>query len=248
MNKDLNQLKGNFDEYLSTKEVFTEEDKIRIRKRINQTKRTTRRNFSKSFIPNMLTAAVIIFGVFFIGNLVIDERNVSQPNSSMPETTSATVEPKLFTTDETNTDNFGRSLALSESIFLSDELLDIYTAFAETKNEEVLRNLRPLEIFAFYYYAEYHEDYATQYALFIDDEMYLKVYPTLEDFVTAIEEQNREDRLHFIEENVWNGQLQEVINMEEGFAQIFLLAEERLSFGLTLNENGIWKVNWLPHQ
>ncbi|RXI98604.1 hypothetical protein DS745_20015 [Anaerobacillus alkaliphilus] len=244
MNKDLNQLKDQFDEFLSTKQVFTDEDKIRIRRKISQTKNNHR--YSKSLIPNLLTACLLLIGVFFTGNLLMENLHFSQHESSMPETARSGVETRLYKTEDTASDTYG-STEKSESIFLTEDLLAIFTQYANSKDEEVLRGIRPLDIFKFYYYAEYLEDYETQYSFFITDE-YLRAFPTLEDFVEAIESQSDSERRQFIEEKILHGEFHEVINNEDGYASISILLEPGLSFGLTLNEKGIWKVNWLPFQ
>ncbi|MFN7250590.1 MAG: hypothetical protein ACK4M9_07300 [Anaerobacillus sp.] len=86
MNNELNRLKNEFDEYISPNPVFTNEDKIRIRKKIDQTKIN---RVSPSFIPNLLTVALVLIGVFFVGNFFINEVNFSQNDAAMPEQSSA---------------------------------------------------------------------------------------------------------------------------------------------------------------
>ena len=78
--------------------------------------------------------------------------------------------------------------------------------------------------------------------------MYIKPFETLDDWIKALETENREERLLFIENEIKrNDQLEELI-YQEGYAVILISREKGLGFGLTLNENGIWKVNWLPFQ
>jgi hypothetical protein len=247
LNNELNGLKNEFDNYLSPKPVFTDEDKKRIRKKINQSRTFNR--VSPRLIPNILTAALLFIGVFFIGNFLLNELNFSQQETSMPEPTRSGTEETPFNAPASDTKaSKDEGVLEAERNFLSEELIEIYNRFAETKDDEVLRGLRPIEIFKFYFYAYEQKDFETQYALFIQDDMYIKVFPTVSDFLSAVQSENREDQLKFIEEEIKNNDtLEEVINSERN-AVILVSAEKALGFGLTLNENGIWKVNWLPFQ
>ncbi|MCT8137317.1 hypothetical protein H1D32_05900 [Anaerobacillus sp. CMMVII] len=242
MNKELNQLRDQFDNYLSTKPVFNEEDKKRIRKKIAQNR--THSRITRNFIPHFLTAALVMVGIFFIGNFVINELSFTQnQNFNMPGNEST---PVLFTANDHRADGL-ESRTMNDSNWLSLELLKTYQQFADTKDEEILRGLSPIEIFKFYFYAQELQDYETQYAFFIQDEMYIKIFPTVSDFVSAIESESREEHLQLIEEIKSTENLEEIFYNETS-AGILISEEKAISFGLTKSENGIWRVNWLPFQ
>jgi hypothetical protein len=251
LNNELNQLKNEFDEYISPKPVFTNEDKIRIRKKISQTKI---HRITPSLIPNLLTVALVLIGVFFVGNFVINEVNFSQKDAAMPEPSSAP-DDELPMSDhveneaikEATTDGLESTSFNYNNELLTEDLVEPYQDFAETKDEELLRYLSPIDIFFLYYHAYAIEDYETMYALYIDDEMYLKPFPTVTSFLDAIETENQV-QLQFIKDEIINNDnLKEVID-DESHAGVLISEEKGLFFGISKNENGIWKVNWLPIQ
>ncbi len=131
-----------------------------------------------------------------------------------------------------------------QKLELSAVLLDRYELFKVTKDKQVLSGLSPSEVFQLYFYAEELQDYETQYSLFIDDEEYLRVFETYEDFLTA-KQQNPSTGLL---EQVKAGTLFEYV-IDETSASVSIEAETTgLSFGLSKNKHGIWCVNWLPIQ
>lgn len=148
------------------------------------------------------------------------------------------VEPEVQSTPFHIQVNQGQKLELSAV------LLDRYEQFKVTKEKQALSGLSPSEVFQLYFYAEELQDYETQYSLFIDDEEYLRVFATYEDYLTA-KQQNPSTGLL---EQVKVGTLFEHI-IDETSASVSIEAETKgLSFGLSKNKLGIWCVNWLPIQ
>jgi hypothetical protein len=249
LNNELNRLKNEFDEYISPNPVFTNEDKIRIRKKISQTKFN---RVSPSFIPNLLTVALLFIGVFFVGNFFINEVNFSGNDAAMPEPSSAQDEQPMSDNveneaiKEATTDRLDSTPFNYNNELLTEDLVETYQDFAETKDEELLRYLSPIDIFFLYYHAYAIQDYETMYALYIDDEMYLKPFPTVTSFLDAIETENHKVQLQFIKDEILNNDnLKEVID-DESHAGVWISEEKGLFFGISKNENGIWKVNWYP--
>lgn len=132
----------------------------------------------------------------------------------------------------------------SQKLELSAVLLERYEQFKDTKDKQILSGLSPSEVFQLFFYAEEIQDYETQYSLFIDDEEYLKVFETYEDYLVA-KQQNPSNSLL---EKVKSGTLFEHI-IDETSASVSIEAETTgLGFGLSKNKHGIWCVNWLPIQ
>lgn len=132
----------------------------------------------------------------------------------------------------------------SQKLELSTVLLDRYAQFKDTKDKQILNGLSPSEVFQLFFYAEELKDYETQYSLFIDDEEYLRVFETYEDYLIA-KQQNPSTSLL---EQVKAGTLFEHI-IDKTSATVSIEAETTgLSFGLSKNKHGIWCVNWLPIQ
>ncbi|MGG7619228.1 hypothetical protein [Bacillus coreaensis] len=148
------------------------------------------------------------------------------------------VEPEVQSTPFHIQVNQGQKLELSAVLLVR------YEQFKVTKDKQALSGLSPSEVFQLYFYAEELQDYETQYSLFIDDEEYLRVFATYEDYLTA-KQQNPSTGLL---EQVKVGTLFEHI-IDETSASVSIEAETKgLSFGLSKNKLGIWCVNWLPIQ
>jgi len=132
----------------------------------------------------------------------------------------------------------------NQKLELSVFLLDRYAQFKNTKDKQILSGLSPSEVFQLFFYAEELKDYETQYALFIDDEEYLRVFETYEDYLIAKQQNPSRSLL----EQVKAGTLFEHI-IDETSASVSIEAETTgLAFGLSKNKHGIWCVNWLPVQ
>ncbi|MFE8703098.1 hypothetical protein ACFYKX_21185 [Cytobacillus sp. FJAT-54145] len=136
----------------------------------------------------------------------------------------------------------------NNKLILPEDLQNIYSQFAESKNDGVLAGLSPAKVFQLYFYAEEIEDYETQYALFIDDEQYIKVFPTYEDYLDAVMNPPVPVQGETLLDKVKRSQLEErIINEKEAGVSISS-GEEGLGFGLSKNSRGIWRVNWMPIQ
>jgi hypothetical protein len=145
---------------------------------------------------------------------------------------------------EVQTSPFQIQVNGENTLELSELLLDRYHQFAATHNKQVLKGLSPSDVFQLYFYAEEHKDYQTQYALFMDDEEYVKVFATYEDYLGAVEISKQQTLLKRVKE----GALFENI-VDETSAFVSIQEESNgFSFGFSKNKEGIWCVNWLPIQ
>lgn len=133
---------------------------------------------------------------------------------------------------------------------MSEDEVQAYAEFAKLKSDDLLKDLEPIVIFRYYVFASTTGDYKTQYSLYMKDEKY--ELPDLESFLTDIQADPTEpgNTKKFWEK--WlNSQLEQKINGDSAYIVVSSgkgNPEELLSFGLTRNKEGIWKVNWLPIQ
>ncbi|WP_442598324.1 hypothetical protein [Neobacillus sp. D3-1R] len=134
---------------------------------------------------------------------------------------------------------------------LPSHLQNIYeTLLVKTKNNS-LKDLTPYEVFQLYWYAEEQKDYDKQYALFIDDPDQIPVFASLEDYLEAanksINQYYQKDMMERIKHRTKDNPLREEL-IDETHANIIINEEEGIGFGLVKNQEGIWKVKWLPLQ
>lgn len=240
LDNELKKLKNDFDDYLSTKPVFTEKDKMNIRKKISH------RKFSRisrpKIIPSMLSSAVVVIFIFFIGNFLINELSVSKEEQTYSsDNATPLMDVKLTNDPAFESEDYAIFEETTNTVSLSPELDVIYQEYAIDKNDERLRGLSPLEIFQLYVKAELEGDYETQYWLYIQDKESLQV-ETVKQYVNDVKKQGTEP---LITEHVNNPLLKEVYPDEK---HAYIPLEDGLSFGFTKDRNGIWKVNWLPLQ
>lgn len=256
---ELNQLNKHFDGFLSSDPVFTERDKRMIRERIKQ-QRYDRKSFS-SLIPQLLTVALFVIGLFYIGNYAMNELNMSQSDSEAvqpesPKSIDGAVESEEVRGEEQEQEQEEtldtETRRTFDSMELSKKLQITYEAFVTTKDDELLRGLLPHEVFKLYFYADEKEDYETQYALYLqDEEDTIILYETVEEYISELKEASEEElsstRRLIYEQLAINKTFEEVIVNNKN-ATITISEELALGFSLSKNDNGIWKVNWLPMQ
>lgn len=132
-----------------------------------------------------------------------------------------------------------------EQIVLPEKLQTDYKDFSVSKDAKLLAGLSPADIFQFYYYAEEQNENDVQYALFIEDEEYLKPFETLEDYENAKKDPISAANTVMFMNKMKKAELSEVI-MDESNA-IVQIGEET-GFKIIKDNNGIWRVSWLPLQ
>lgn len=138
------------------------------------------------------------------------------------------------------------TLDANNQLVLPQALQAAYDTFSKTHDDQALKDLTPFDIFQLYFYAEEQADYKTQYAMFIDDPEYEKIFKTEGEYIAAsTEPNNRPGKKDLIEKIRKSSPEMHIIGDS---AYISISKENGLSFGLTKNKKGIWKVNWLPLQ
>ncbi|SJZ76698.1 hypothetical protein [Garciella nitratireducens] len=141
----------------------------------------------------------------------------------------------------------------TKDISLSNEQFKNFEQYANTGNEQLLKNLTPMEIFQYYYYAFQIEDMKTLYGLYVKGDIYGT--PNWKEFQQKI---NQTDMNYLIE-------LRDLQERIESFSQIkyddktsyiqINFKEDRngkkessWNFKLLKNSQGIWKMDWIPFE
>ncbi|WP_436376640.1 hypothetical protein [Cytobacillus sp. BC1816] len=135
----------------------------------------------------------------------------------------------------------------TKELVLLEPLNHVYKEFSLRGTDEILRGLSPADVFQLFLFAEETEDYYTQYALFNHDPDIEKPFPALNDYLKAKSESPSIPEEQTLLHRVKNADLEEVI-IDESSAYISITEEEGFGFGLSKNNDGIWKVNWMPIQ
>lgn len=134
-----------------------------------------------------------------------------------------------------------------DTFLLPENLEAIYSDYKNTLDENLLKGLKPEEVFTLWFYADQIEDYKTQYSLFIDDEEYQKTFESYDEYFEA--KQNPEERkLSSLISTENSPSLQVKMGYGENSAFVILSEVQQTHFGLTKSKKGIWKVNWMPIQ
>ncbi|MGG3574528.1 hypothetical protein ABES80_19030 [Bacillus gobiensis] len=152
-------------------------------------------------------------------------------------------------TDLKSTENLDDSKKFSlltddkNGIQLPDNLMSIYEKYSISLDDELLRNLKPSDIFYLYYYCDDQKDYKTKYTLYNNDPEYESPFKSYDDYLQAVQsEENPSSREGFLSKTLY-----ETIT-DDKYAVISSKETEGPAFALSKNSEGIWKVNWLPIQ
>ncbi|MFC7750111.1 hypothetical protein ACFQWB_09240 [Paenibacillus thermoaerophilus] len=143
---------------------------------------------------------------------------------------------------------------------LSAEQAQRYNAFKADKDDEKLRGLQPIDLFLFYVNASLDGDYDTLYALYIQGKE--AATPPREEFLSEIandpdgakraqDQWEQWKRTYRLDQRIDGDSALIVLTPEGSSPQAgsgLSIREDQKGFGLTKNESGIWKVNWLPMQ
>ncbi|HYK73434.1 MAG TPA: hypothetical protein VEV44_10020 [Pseudoneobacillus sp.] len=134
---------------------------------------------------------------------------------------------------------------------LPSHLKTVYKTLLVKTKINPLTDLTPFEVFQLYWYAEEQKDYEKQYALFIDDPNQVPVFASLKDYLDAanksINQYFQKDVMERIKHRSKENPLREEL-IDDTHANIIISEEEGIGFGLLKNQEGIWKVKWLPLQ
>lgn len=140
---------------------------------------------------------------------------------------------------------FALSLDNRNNIELSPELQNVYIEFSITRDERILADLSPADIFQLFYYSEEQKKSDVQYALYIQDEDYINPFGTLEEYLKAKQDPISEVNTEKFIVELKSLPLQEIIIDDEN---AFIQIGDESGFKIIKNKTGIWKVSWLPLQ
>jgi hypothetical protein len=143
--------------------------------------------------------------------------------------------------------SFQLMLNNDKKLILPEPLNHVYKEFSLRGTDDILRGLRPAEVFQLYLFAEEIEDFYTQYALFNHDPAVEKPFADLNDYLNAISGSASLPEEQTLLHRVKNASLEEVI-INDSSAYISISEEDGFGFGMSKNSDGIWKVNWMPIQ
>lgn len=144
---------------------------------------------------------------------------------------------------------------------LSSVLADIYSKYAKTRNDELLRGLGVLDICRLYFNAEDKRDYETMYALYIHDKNY--PVPTREEFLNAINKDTispeiNKKLLKSLKEDIKSVMLYDNIRSLPDFPEVYGYVQINFNkdtlrgkvwrFQLVQDSKNIWKVQFMPLQ
>ncbi|MBP1949277.1 hypothetical protein [Virgibacillus litoralis] len=140
------------------------------------------------------------------------------------------------------------------SIELSDRLLNIYSKYAKTFDDDLLKGLMPIDIFKLYYHSKNEGNNKVQYALYIKGEN--QGTPDKETYFNdpffAIDQTMKQNDKEFYQklkevrifEEVYLSEQQAIIRFELEDSN-FQMAAFRL---IKNTELGVWKVGWMAMQ
>jgi hypothetical protein len=212
---------------------------------------------------NGLSDAKQIEALFSLWNAkyIIDEEFRKATNDTMSEEQVKNIYDGVTLKLETLLEN--TSYMFEKDLFpLSSDLLNIYDDYSKSLDDELLRNLQPYEVMSIYIYASSLGDYETIYALYNKSEP--RYYPEREEYLNGKIAGEKYGIYHewtgtikFVEQIVFLNSAGLSNNFEYDYdsAQIvlyfsddFASHSDKVHFQLSTNDDGIWKVNWLPIQ
>jgi hypothetical protein len=142
---------------------------------------------------------------------------------------------------------------------LSAEKAQIYDLFVDDKNDELLRDLNPMDIFLFYVKASQNADFETLYALFNKEDGY--EIPSKKSFLLDMDndpegvtrdKQNwqKREEVYLLQQRMDGKSALIILSLKEKTPrdEDAPVGEGEMGFGLSMNKMGIWKVNWQPMQ
>lgn len=139
----------------------------------------------------------------------------------------------------------------TQDISLSNRELENFQKYSETENEQLLKDLTPLEIFKYYYHAFSVNDQQTLYNLYIKGEAYGT--PNRKEF---LEEMEKKDiaQLQLLNNFQYSIENFAQINYDDktSYIQVNFKEDSEVNksqpwnFKLIKNSQDIWKVDWVP--
>jgi hypothetical protein len=141
----------------------------------------------------------------------------------------------------------------SETIALSDELLQIYEEYKNTFDDKLLEGLRAFDVFKIYHYANSLNDLDTEYALYYKKDSF--PYPDKESFIAEVSSTNytiEQAEAHY-EEML---QIQQFDELKLSDTEVLIryttqndMGRSDVGFRLYFDEElGVYKIAWMAIQ
>ncbi|TCS95046.1 hypothetical protein EDD58_103471 [Hazenella coriacea] len=127
---------------------------------------------------------------------------------------------------------------------LTNDEEKLYQSFKQGYNNQVLKDATPITVMKLYLHAVQQKDYGTEYELYIDDP----------EHISWSKEQHLQDASSKDEPllDPYNKEMEvEFVQMDETSGNVSYPREDESgkgSFGLIKNQQGIWKVRFMPEQ
>lgn len=147
-------------------------------------------------------------------------------------------------------DYFNQSESTESFMALTDNELNAYNSFKENYNDMALTGLSPLSIMKLYLHAEKIKDYDTQYELYTRDEN--QVMWTKEEHLDIPESDRVKDF------GIFETATRRTVTINDGEAIVSWYSTHdsdaydedawQYGFRLTMDDNGIWRVGFIPMQ
>lgn len=154
-------------------------------------------------------------------------------------------EPELGTGTVVGNDPRVALVEETHMLSLTETEQQLYDQFKNGFDNQVLKEADPITITKLYLHALKSKDYETEYELYIEDQEYV-MWSKEEHLQQKKDEVDREKILaHFKDLN--EGKFHEV-DAQSGFVEFPLEGEKTGSFHLRKNQEGIWKVKFMPIQ
>ncbi|WLR50391.1 hypothetical protein LC040_14130 [Bacillus tianshenii] len=128
---------------------------------------------------------------------------------------------------------------------LGDDLSSVYREFASSKDEAKLKGLSPLDVMRLYVHAEEINDIETKYALYMHGNNYY--VPAKDEYMSSVNEVPSVD-WKSINEQIDSIDTESIDEQTRVVKIILTEEQEPKYFRLLKNDQGIWKVSWLPMQ
>lgn len=127
---------------------------------------------------------------------------------------------------------------------LTNEEEKLYQSFKQNYDNQVLKDATPITVMKLYLHAIQQKDHETEYELYIDDPEYVSwskeqhLQEAANKEAPLLEPYNKEMEVEFVQSDESSGSV------------LYPQADEsgKGSFGLIKNQQGIWKVNFMPEQ
>lgn len=155
--------------------------------------------------------------------------------------------------EEYNRINGEATNSYSETIALSDELMQIYEEYKTTFDDRLLEGLSAFEVFKIYHYASRFNDLDTEYALYYKKDSF--PYPDKESFIAEVSSTNYtiEQAEAFYEEML---KIQQFDELQLSGNEVLIryttrneMGQNDIGFRLYLDEElGVYKIAWMAIQ